>query len=135
VELADHPEAVAGSAPFPVAVAAVIALCKAAYLVLLGLLGFAVADQVADSWSGVILVAGLVYGLLGWLVLRRNRFARALLAAVSAVVLVAAVVYMFVGPSYAIVPSLVAAGAAFAVVALLYLPERSKAYFAHAKRV
>jgi hypothetical protein len=135
VELADRSEPAAGAAPFAVAVAAVIALCKAGYLVLLGLLGFAVADQVADSWSGVILVAGLVYGLLGWLVLRRNRFARALLAVVSAAVLVAAVVYMFVGPSYAIVPSLVAAGAAFAVVALLYLPERSKAYFAHAKRV
>jgi hypothetical protein len=132
VELADHPESAPKSAPFPVAVAAVIALCKAAYLVLLGLLGFAVADQVADSWSGVIVAAGIVYGLLGWLVLRGNRIARPLLAAISAVVLVAAVVYMFVGPSYAIVPSLIAAAVAFAVVALLYWPERSRAYFARA---
>lgn len=132
MELADRSESAGDGAPFGVTVAAVIAFCKAAYLVLLGLLGFAVADQVDDSWSGVIVVAGVVYGVLGWLVLRGSGIARLLLAAVSAVIAAAAVVYLFTGPSYAIMPSLIAAAIACAVVALLYVPERSKAYFARA---
>jgi hypothetical protein len=120
-----------GTAPFVVSLAAVIALCKAFYLIALGILGAVIADSVGDTFSWGILVFGAVYAVVGFLVPRGSRLARAVLGLLSLVTAVIGVVYAFTGPSSAVVPSLVATAFALIVLLALYWPESARAYFAH----
>jgi hypothetical protein len=118
-----------GTAPFGVAAAAVAALCKAAFLIFMGVIGVATADDVSDPFGGGVLVFGIVYAVVGLALPRGSRLARNVLAALTVIPVVVGVVYMFTGPAEAIVPSLVAVALALGVLALLFWPETSRAYF------
>ena len=122
-------QAVERDTPFPVALAAIVALCKGAFLVVMGIIGFAAANSVSDSWGVGVFIFGIIFGLAGLLIFRGNRIARDVLGVLSLVSVIGGVIYAFSGPTSAIVPSLITAGVAAGVIALLYLPESSKAFF------
>jgi hypothetical protein len=81
--------------PFPVALAGMIGLAKAALEVLFGVLGLAIANSVDDSFGGGVLVFGIVYAIASILLLRGNRFGYFLTVALAVLGLVVALVYMF----------------------------------------
>lgn len=81
--------------PFPVALAGMIGLAKAAFEVLFGVLGLAVANSVDDSFGGAVLVFGIVYAIASILLLRGNRFGYYATVLLAVLGLVVAVVYMF----------------------------------------
>jgi hypothetical protein len=116
--------------PFPVTIAAFVALAKAAFLVIMGIIGFAAADTVSDPFGVGVFLFGLAYGLVGFLLLRGSRLARDVLAVLSAITAAVGLVYAFTGPADAVLPSLVAVAFALGVIALLFLPGSSKAHFA-----
>ena len=123
--------AVERSTPFPVAIAAMVALATAAFLLFMGVIGVASANSVSDSFGVGVLIFGIVYAVAGYLLFRGSRPARAIIAGLSLIAAVVAVIYAFSGPTAAIVPSLVTAALALGVIVLLYLPESSKAHFQH----
>jgi len=118
-----------GTAPFTVVGAAAIALCKALFLVAMGIIGIASANSVSNPFGAGILVFGLVYAAVGYFVPKGSNVARIVLALLSLVTAVVGLVYAFTGPSAAVVPSLVAAGFAILVVLALYWPQSARAYF------
>ena len=104
----------------------------ALFLLLFGFLGFL-------TWAAVGDVVGVGATILGLLVLgasyiawRGSRAGRGLIGLLGAVGAVAGVIYVFTGPSSAIVPSLVVAALGAGTVALLFLPESSKRYYSTA---
>ena len=119
-----------GTAPFPVAAAAVTALCKAAFLIFMGVIGIASADEVSDPFGAGVLIFGVVYAVLGLMIPRGSRVARDIFGALTVIPVVVGLVYAFTGPRSAVFPSLVAVALALGVLALLYVPESSKRYFA-----
>jgi hypothetical protein len=81
--------------PFPVALAGMIGLAKAAMEVFLGVLGLAIADSVDDSFGTGVLVFGIVYAIASILLLRGSRFGYYLSVALAMLGLVVAVAYTF----------------------------------------
>ena len=81
--------------PFPVALAGMIGLAKAAYEMLFGLLGLLVANSVDDTFGAGVLVFGIVYAIASVLLLRASRLGYFLTVALATLGLVVAVVYMF----------------------------------------
>ena len=81
--------------PFPVALAGMIGLAKAALEVLFGVLGLAIADSVDDSFGGGVLAFGIVYAIASILLLRGNRFGYYATVVLAVLGLVVAVVYGF----------------------------------------
>ena len=71
-----------------------------------------------------------LFGLASFALLRGSRVARIVLAALAVVGGGLALVYVFVGPTSAILPSLVTAALAAAVIWLLYGPRSAREYFA-----
>ena len=94
--------------PAPVFLALVGAYALAATLLLMGLLGFFIWDALDDAVG----VGATILGILG------------------AIGAVAGVVYLFTGPTSAIIGSLVVAALGAGTVALLFLPEASKRFYA-----
>ncbi|HEU6444085.1 MAG TPA: hypothetical protein VFL61_03405 [Gaiellaceae bacterium] len=118
--------------PAPVFLALIGSYALATTLLLLGFLGFL-------TWAAVGDVVGVGATLLGLLVLgatyiawRGSRAGRALIGLLAAVAAVAGVIYVFTGPSSAIIGSLVVAGLGAGVLALLFLPEASKRFYSRA---
>jgi hypothetical protein len=81
--------------PFPVALAGLIGIAKAAMEVLFGVLGLAAANSVDDSFGTGILVFGIVYAIASFMLLRGNRFGYYLMIALATLGLVVAVAYLF----------------------------------------
>ncbi len=81
--------------PFPVALAGMIGLAKAAMEVLSGVLGLAIANSVDDSFGTGVLVFGIVYAIVSILLLRGSRFGYYVTVALATLGLVVAVAYMF----------------------------------------
>jgi hypothetical protein len=81
--------------PFPVALAGMIGLAKAALEVLFGVLGLAIANSVDDSFGGGVLAFGIVYAIASILLLRGSRFGYFLSVALATLGLVVALAYMF----------------------------------------
>ena len=81
--------------PFPVALAGIIGLCKAALEVCFGVLGLAIANTVDDSFGVGVVVFGIVYAIASIMLLRGSRFGYYLTIALSTLGLVVAVVYLF----------------------------------------
>ena len=81
--------------PFPVALAGMIGLAKAALEVFFGVLGLAIANSVDDSFGAGVLVFGIVYAIVSIMLLRGSRFGYYLTVALATLGLVVAVVYMF----------------------------------------
>jgi hypothetical protein len=81
-------------------------------------------------------VVGVGATLLGLLVLgasyiawRGSRAGRALIGLLAAVGTIAGVIYVFAGPTSAIIPSLVVAALGAGTVALLFLPDSSRRFY------
>ena len=119
----------ADGTPFPVALAAIVALCTGGFLIMMGIIGVASADQVGNPFGTGVLILGILFCGAALLLFRGSRLGRAAIGVLCAVGVVGGVIYMFRGPTYAIVPSLVTAGVAAGTIALLYLPEGSKNFF------
>ena len=116
--------------PFVVMLASFFGFAKAAFLGFMGLVGVLSWDDVSDPWGIGALVLAALFGLASFALLRGNRVARVVLAALAVVGGALALVYVFVGPTSAILPSLVTAGLAATLVWLLYGPRAAKEYFA-----
>jgi hypothetical protein len=115
--------------PFPVALAGIVGLCTGAFLIVMGIIGVAAADSVGNPFGTGVLIFGIVFCLASLLIFRGNRWGRDALGALCLVGVIGGLIYTFSGPTAAIVPSLITAGVAAGAIALLYVPEGSKAYF------
>ena len=71
-----------------------------------------------------------LFALASFALVRGNRAARLALGALAAAGGVIAIIYVFVGPTSAILPSLVTAAMDAALIWLLYGPQSAKDYFA-----
>ena len=116
--------------PFVVMIASFFGFAKAAFLGFMGLIGILSWDDVSDPWGIGALVLAVLFGLASFALLRGNRVARIVLAALAVAGGVLALVYVFVGPTSAILPSLFTAVMAAAVIWLLYGPRSAREYFA-----
>ena len=116
--------------PFPVLIASFFGFAKAAFLGFMGLIGLLSWDDVTDPWGIGALVLAALFAIASWALLRGNRVARTVLAALAVAGGGLALIYVFVGPTSAIGPSLVTAAMAAALIWLLYGPQGSKEYFA-----
>jgi hypothetical protein len=116
--------------PFVVMVASFVGFAKAAFLGLMGLIGILSWDDVSDPWGIGALVLAVLFGLASYALLRGSRVARIVLAGLAVVGGGAALVYVFVGPTSAILSSLVTAALAAVVIWLLYGPQSAREYFA-----
>jgi hypothetical protein len=118
-----------GTAPFWVDLVAAITLCKAAFLLFFGVIGLVAQKSVSEPWGEGLIAIGVVLAVLGWLLPRGSNVARILLAAVSVVSGIAAIVWAFKAPNVALIEALVMLAFAVLVVVLLFVPEGVKTYF------
>jgi hypothetical protein len=116
--------------PFVVLVASFFGFAKAAFLGFMGIIGILTWDEVTDPWGIGALVLAAFFGLASFALLRGSRVARLVLAAFAVASGLLAVIYLFVGPSSAIIPSIVIAGMDALLIWLLYGPRQAKDYFA-----
>jgi hypothetical protein len=116
--------------PFPVFVALGAAYALAATLLLMGLLGFFIWDALDDAVGVGATILGILVLAATYLAWRGSRAGRAFVGLLAAIGAVAGVIYLFTGPTSAIIGSLVVAALGAGVVALLFLPEASKRFFA-----
>ena len=123
--------------PFVVFIAAMFGFAKAAFLGFMGFIGIIdpestqlANDAVSDPWGGGALVLAAVFALASFALLRGSRVARLVLAAFAVVSGLLALLYVFIGPTSAIFPSLVAATLAALLIWLLYGARGAKEYFA-----
>jgi hypothetical protein len=116
-------------APPAVLLASVFGFVKAGFLGLMGIIGVATWDDVTDPWGIGALVLAVLFALASFALLRGSRAARIVLAALAVVGGVMALVYVFVGPTSAIFPSLVTAALDALVLWLLYGSRGARAYF------
>ena len=116
--------------PFVVLLASMFGFAKALFLGLMGIIGIATWDDVSDPWGVGALVLAALFAIASFLLLRGNRLARLVIAALAVAAGLLAVVYLFTGPSSAIIPCLVTAGLALFLIWLLYGPRAAREYFA-----
>ena len=116
-------------APPAVLLASVFGFGKAAFLGFMGVIGVVAWDDVTDPWGIGALVLAALFGLASFALLRGSRAARVVLAALAVVGGVMALVYVFVGPTSAIFPSLVTAALDAVVLWLLYGSRSARDYF------
>jgi hypothetical protein len=115
--------------PFPVFIASMVGYALALGLLAFGLIGF-FADQVSDPFGAGLLVLGVVIGGATLLASRGSNAGRAVLGALGALTVAVGLIYAFTGPTYAIVPALITAAVAAGTIALLYVPQSVKAFYA-----
>jgi peptidoglycan/LPS O-acetylase OafA/YrhL len=120
---------VSSDLPFPVLIATFVGYVLAGGMLVFGVIGVAVADEVGDPFGVGLLVLGAVIGLATVLLRRGNRVGRDVLGALAAITFVVAVVYAFSGPDYATGPGLGTVVATLGTIALLYFPQSSKDFF------
>jgi hypothetical protein len=115
--------------PFPVALAGMIGLAKAALEVLFGVLGLAIANSVDDSFGGGVLAFGIVYAIASILLLRGSRLGYFLSVALALLGLIVALVYMFDSTGSVIGAMLVIAFFNALVLYLLLGTRSARAFF------
>jgi hypothetical protein len=115
--------------PAPVFIAALVGFAKAAFLGFMGLIGVLAWDSVTNPWGFGALALALLFAVASYLLLKGRPFARLVLAALAVAGGCLALIYVFVGPTSAILPSLFTAAMAAAVIWLLYGPRSSQEYF------
>ena len=123
-------EASSRELPFPVWLAAIFGFAKAGFLALMGVIGVLAWDSVSDPWGIGALVLAALFGGASYLLLRGNRAARLVIAGLAVVGGGLALVYVFVGPTSAILPSLTTAALAAVLLWLLFGPRSAQEYFA-----
>lgn len=116
--------------PSVVVIAAMFGFAKAVFLGFMGIIGVVSWDEVSDPWGIGALAFAALFALLSLGILSGNRLARLVLAALSVASGVLALIFVFVGPASAIVPSLVTAALAALLIWLLYGPRAAQEYFA-----
>jgi hypothetical protein len=116
--------------PAPVFLALVGSYALAATLLLMGLLGFFIWDALDDAVGVGATILGLLVLGATYIAWRGNRAGRAFVGLLGAIGGVAGVVYLFTGPTSAIIGSLIVAALGAGTVALLFLPEASKRFYA-----
>ncbi|HWN20622.1 MAG TPA: hypothetical protein VNP93_01505 [Gaiellaceae bacterium] len=110
-------------------VASFFGFAKAAFLGFMGLIGLLSWEDVTEPWGIGALVLAALFAIVSWALLRGNKVARIVLAALALAGGGVALVYVFVGPTSAVGPSLVTAALAAALIWLLYGPQSSREYF------
>ena len=115
--------------PAPVFIASLFGFAKAAFLGFMGIIGVLTWNDVTDPWGFGSLAFAIVFGVASYALLRGKPFARTVLAALAVAGGLLALIYVFVGPTSAILPSLVTAGLAALLIWLLYGPRSSREYF------
>lgn len=122
-------EATARELPFPVWLAAIFGFAKAGFLALMGVIGVFAWDDVTDPWGIGCLIMAALFGIASYLLMRGKRVARIVLAALAVIGGVTAIVFAFIGPTSAILPSITTAVLAAIVIWLLYGLRSSNEYF------
>jgi hypothetical protein len=115
--------------PASVFVASLFGFAKAAFLGFMGIIGIIAWDSVTDPWGYGALAIAILFLLASYALLRGKPFARMVLGALAVIGGVGALIYVFVGPTSAIVPSLVTAALDAVVLWLLYGTRSAKEYF------
>jgi hypothetical protein len=115
--------------PPSVLVASFFGFAKAAFLGIMGIIGIAAWDDVTNPWGIGALVVAALFGLASLALVRGYPAARLVLGAIAVVGGVLALVYVFVGPTSAIGPSLVTAAMDAIVLWLLYGTQSAREYF------
>jgi hypothetical protein len=116
--------------PAPVYLALMGSYALSAMLLVFGLIGFLIWDEVGDSAGVGATILGLLIGAATYFAWRQSRAGRTIIAFFAAVGAVVGVVYAFAGPGSAVIPSLVIAALGAGTLALLFVPEASKRFFA-----
>ena len=116
--------------PFVVMLAALFGFAKAAFLGFVGIIGLVSWDDVTEPWGIGALVLAALFAIASYLLLRGNRIARIVIAALAVAGGLLALIYVFVGPTSAILPSLFTALLAAVLIWLLYGPRAAQEYFA-----
>jgi hypothetical protein len=122
-------EATARELPFPVWLAAIFGFAKAGLLALMGVIGVLAWNGVSDPWGIGSLILAALFGIASYMLMRGNRVARIVLAALAVIGGATAILFAFIGPTSAILPSITTAVLAAIVIWLLYGPRSSKEYF------
>jgi uncharacterized membrane protein (UPF0136 family) len=120
-----------GGAPGVVGIAAMIGLGKAAFEILFGILGIAVANTIGDDFGTGALIFGLAFLISSWLLLKGNRIGFLATVALSALGLVAAVVYLFRSSDAVFAAVFLVAGLNALVLYLLLGTRSAREYFTH----
>ena len=115
--------------PFPVALAGMIGLAKAAMEVFVGVLGLLIADSVDDSFGGGVLVFGIVYAIASLMLLRGSRLGYFVTIALATLGLVVAIAYTFSSEAGVVGATLVVAFFNALVLYLLLGTKSGRDYF------
>ena len=119
-----------GGAPGVVGIAAMIGIAKAAFEILFGILGIAVSNTIGDDFGTGALVFGLAFLGASWLLLKGNRIGFYATVALSALGLVASIVYLFRSSDAVFGAVLLVAGLNALVLYLLLGTRSAREYFA-----
>ena len=115
--------------PPAVLLASVFGFVKAGFLAFIGIIGVVAWDDVTNPWGIGALVLAALFAVASFALLRGSRAARMVLAALAVIGGVIALVYVFVGPTSAILPSLVTVALDAVLVWLLYGSRGARAFF------
>ena len=116
--------------PAAVGIGLIMSYGLAGMLLLCGLIGFLFSWAVGDRVGvGTTLLGLLVLGAT-YIAGKGSRLGRAFIGLLTGFLAVAAVIYMFKGPTSAIFPSIMVVVISAGTFALLFLPEKSKRFYA-----
>ena len=95
-----------------------------------GFIGFLISNAIGDSVGGGAFIVGLIVAGAAYMTGRGSKVGRAFIGLSAAAVAVVGVIYAFVGPGSAVIPSLVIAALSAGTFALLYLSASAKEFYA-----
>jgi hypothetical protein len=116
--------------PAVVQIAVWSAWALAASLLLFGFVGFLISAAIGNSVGGGAFLLGAIVAGAAYLLSRGSKLARAFIGLGALATAVACGIYVFTGPSSAIVPSLVIGVLAAGTFALLYVADSAKQFYA-----
>ena len=117
-------------APAVVGIAAMIGIGKAIFEGLFGIIGVAAADSIGDGFGLGAIIFAVLYVLSAWLMLRGNKIGLYITVALTALGLVAAIVYLFRAEDAVFGAVLVSAGFNALVLYLLLGTKSAREWFA-----
>jgi hypothetical protein len=115
--------------PPPVQIAVWSAWALAIALLLFGFVGFLISNAIGNEVGGGAFILGLIVAGAAYITGRGSKAGRAFIGLSAAAVAVVGVIYAFVGPGSAVIPSLVIAALSAGTFALLYLSASAKEFY------
>jgi hypothetical protein len=115
--------------PPPVQIAVWSAWALAAALLLFGFIGFLISNAIGNGVGGGAFLLGLIVAGAAYITGRGSKAGRAFIGLSAAAVAVIGVIYAFVGPGSAVIPSLVIAALSAGTFALLFLSTSAKEFY------